>query len=67
MGLYCMNFRKNKGYDNEVLRKIFDIYLTFIQIGQSENLFKHVFAAVRAFINNFSTILFKGKYFLVLK
>jgi hypothetical protein len=63
MGLYCMNFRKNlliaEG-DNEVMKKIFDIYLTFMQIGQSEALFKHVFAALRAFINNYSSVLFQG-------
>lgn len=63
MGLYCMNFRKtlmNSDGENEVMKKIFDIYLSFIQIGQSESLFKHVFAALRAFINNYSMILFKG-------
>ncbi|KAG5877388.1 hypothetical protein JTB14_027999 [Gonioctena quinquepunctata] len=63
MGLYCMHFRKNlmsmEG-ENEVMKKLFDIYLTFIQIGQSETLFKHVFAALRSFINNFSLILFQG-------
>ncbi|CAH0557569.1 unnamed protein product [Brassicogethes aeneus] len=63
MGLYCMNFRKtlmNSDGENEVMKKIFDIYLSFIQIGQSESLFKHVFAALRAFINNFSLVLFQG-------
>ncbi|RZC34337.1 dedicator of cytokinesis protein 9 [Asbolus verrucosus] len=64
MGLYCMNFRKNllmSEGDNEIMKKIFDIYLTFMQIGQSEALFKHVFAALRAFINNYSSVLFQGK------
>ncbi|XP_028129258.2 dedicator of cytokinesis protein 9 [Diabrotica virgifera virgifera] len=62
MGLYCMHFRKKLLADceNEVLKKIFNIYLTFIQIGQSESLLKHVFAALRAFINNFSFVLFQG-------
>ncbi|KAL3282071.1 hypothetical protein HHI36_005270 [Cryptolaemus montrouzieri] len=63
MGLYSMNFRKSLMHmngDNEIMRKIFDIYLTFLQLGQSENLFKHVFAALRAFINNYSTVLFQG-------
>ncbi|KAJ8916213.1 hypothetical protein NQ315_016352 [Exocentrus adspersus] len=63
MGLYCMHFRKNllsADGENEVMKKIFDIYLSFIQIGQSERLFKHVFAALRAFINNYSSVLFQG-------
>lgn len=72
MGLYCLHFRKNllsaEG-ENEVMKKIFDLYLSFIQIGQSENLFKHVFAALRAFINNYSTVLFQGKniFYYVIK
>lgn len=63
MGLYCMNFRKNLlmgDGENPVMKKIFDIYLTFLQHGQSENLFKHVFAALRAYINNYSVVLFQG-------
>lgn len=64
MGLYCMHFRNNllmNEGDNATMKKIFDIYITFIQIGQSENLFKHVFAGMRAFINNYSIVLFKGE------
>nr|CAH7754240.1 unnamed protein product [Callosobruchus chinensis] len=63
MGLYCMHFRKNllnSDGENDIMKKMFDLYLTFIQIGQSENLFKHVFAALRAFINNYSVVLFQG-------
>lgn len=63
MGLYCMNFRKSllsSEGENAVMKKIFDVYLTFLQIGQSENLFKHIFAALRAFINNYSAVLFQG-------
>lgn len=58
-----MNFRKSllsSEGENPVMKKIFDIYLTFLQIGQSENLFKHIFAALRAFINNYSMVLFQG-------
>lgn len=64
MGLYCMHFRSNllmNEGDNATMKKIFDIYITFIQIGQSESLFKHVFAGMRAFINNYSIVLFKGE------
>ncbi|XP_045470639.1 dedicator of cytokinesis protein 9 isoform X1 [Harmonia axyridis] len=63
MGLYSMNFKKSlmdSNGDNELMRKFFDLYLTFLQLGQSENLFKHVFAALRAFVNNYSSVLFQG-------
>lgn len=67
LGLYCIHFRNNllqtEG-DNTIMKKVFDIYLSFIQIGQSEMLFKHVFAAIRAFINNYSVVLFKGNAIL---
>ncbi|KAK6623677.1 hypothetical protein RUM43_009529 [Polyplax serrata] len=63
LGLYCVHFKENLIYsqgDNAIMRKIFDIYLFFLQVGQSETLFRHVFAALRAFINNFSDALFEG-------
>lgn len=63
LGLYCLHFKDNlmdtEG-DNMVMKKLFDIYLSFLQVGQSETLFRHVFAALRAYINNFSVALFKG-------
>lgn len=64
LGLYCVHFKENLMYsqgDNAIMRKIFDIYLFFLQVGQSETLFRHVFAALRAFINNFSDTLFEGE------
>lgn len=64
LGLYCVHFKENLIYsqgDNAIMRKIFDIYLFFLQVGQSETLFRHVFAALRAFINNFSDALFEGE------
>ncbi|XP_076270905.1 dedicator of cytokinesis protein Ziz isoform X1 [Rhynchophorus ferrugineus] len=67
IGLYSMQFRKKLmagGGDSEVMKKIFDIFLTMIQLGQSEGLFKHVFAALRAFINNYSVVLFQGNAIL---
>lgn len=63
VGLYSMHFRtklmENEG-DNIIMRKLFDIYLTYLQAGQSENLLQHVFAALRAHINSYSIVLFKG-------
>ncbi|XP_069677061.1 dedicator of cytokinesis protein 9 isoform X1 [Periplaneta americana] len=63
LGLYCIHFKDNllaSEGDNVVMRKVFDIYLSFLQVGQSETLFRHVFAALRAYINNFSVALFQG-------
>lgn len=69
MGLYCMHFRNNLlngDGDNLTMKKIFDIYITFIQIGQSETVYKHVFASLRAFINNYSSLIFQGNHLLFL-
>lgn len=65
-----MNFRKNLligDGENAIMKKIFDIYLTLLQIGQSENLFRHIFASLRAYINNYSLVLFQGKLQFALK
>lgn len=44
-----------------VLPRLARVYLRFLQLGQSETLSKHVFAALRAFINNFAgAVLFRG-------
>ncbi|XP_012262836.2 dedicator of cytokinesis protein 9 isoform X6 [Athalia rosae] len=63
LGLYCIHFKDalvtGDGY-NPVMRKIFDIYLSFLQVGQSETLLRHVFAGFRAFLNNYSVALFQG-------
>lgn len=63
LGLYSVKFR-SKLTDNIVLSKLARIYLKFLQLGQSERLSRHVFAALRAFINNFSPALFKGNAIL---
>uniref|UniRef100_A0A669CYV0 Dedicator of cytokinesis 11 n=1 Tax=Oreochromis niloticus TaxID=8128 RepID=A0A669CYV0_ORENI len=46
---------------NALMKKVFDVYLTFLKVGQSEAALKHVFAALRAFINKFPSVLFKGR------
>jgi len=51
----------NEG-DNPVMQKFFNIYLSFLQVGQSETLLRHVFAGLRAFLNNYSVALFQGNY-----
>uniref|UniRef100_A0A8C5BJJ2 Dedicator of cytokinesis 11 n=1 Tax=Gadus morhua TaxID=8049 RepID=A0A8C5BJJ2_GADMO len=56
---------KNKLLDNDghnvLMKKVFDVYLTFLKVGQSEAALRHVFAALRAFINKFPVVLFKGR------
>lgn len=57
LGLYSLHLKEqllDKDGDNPLMRKIFDIYLSFLQVGQSEKMFKHLFAALRAFINKVS-------------
>lgn len=63
IGLYSIQFRDSM-LESLVLPKIARVYLRFLQLGQSETLFKHVFAALRAFINNFSQAIFKGNAML---
>ncbi|XP_077554523.1 dedicator of cytokinesis protein Ziz isoform X2 [Haemaphysalis longicornis] len=67
LGLYCGRFKEallfNDG-DNPTMRRLFDIYLSFLEVGQSENLLRHLFAALRAFINKFPIALFQGDAFL---
>ena len=46
--------------DNLLMKKMFAIYLSFLQLGQSENLLRHLFASFRCFVNKFPTVLFSG-------
>uniref|UniRef100_A0A665W9E6 Dedicator of cytokinesis 11 n=1 Tax=Echeneis naucrates TaxID=173247 RepID=A0A665W9E6_ECHNA len=46
---------------NPLMKKVFDVYLNFLKVGQSEAALRHVFAALRAFINKFPSVLFKGR------
>uniref|UniRef100_A0A3Q2Q471 Dedicator of cytokinesis 11 n=1 Tax=Fundulus heteroclitus TaxID=8078 RepID=A0A3Q2Q471_FUNHE len=46
---------------NPLMRKVFDVYLTFLKVGQSEAAIRHVFASLRGFINKFPCVLFKGR------
>ncbi|KRF81804.1 uncharacterized protein Dvir_GJ17604, isoform I [Drosophila virilis] len=63
LGLYVLQFRQLLA-ESLVLPKLARVYLRFLQLGQSERLSKHVFAALRAFINNYSMALFKGNAML---
>ncbi|XP_051923803.1 dedicator of cytokinesis protein 11 isoform X1 [Hippocampus zosterae] len=46
---------------NALMRKVFDVYLTFLKVSPSEAALRHVFAALRAFMNKFPAVLFKGR------
>uniref|UniRef100_A0A8C9VL72 Dedicator of cytokinesis 11 n=1 Tax=Scleropages formosus TaxID=113540 RepID=A0A8C9VL72_SCLFO len=46
---------------NPLMKKVFDVYLTFLKVGQSEAALKHVFASLRGFISKFPSALFKGR------
>lgn len=70
VGIFCLHFKEAlllEDGDNPLMRKVLDIYLSFLQIGQSESLSKHVFAALRAFINNFPLALYQGTIYFYLK
>jgi len=69
IGLYCTECRDQiiSADESPLTDKIFEIYLTFLQVGQSESILGHVFAALRAFVNNFPPILFHGDYILFKK
>ncbi|XP_061183678.1 dedicator of cytokinesis protein 9-like isoform X1 [Saccostrea echinata] len=61
--LYTQTFKRNlehKDGDNSLMRKVFSLYLNFLQTSQSESLQKHVFASWRSFIKKFQPVLFKG-------
>ncbi|XP_006571706.1 dedicator of cytokinesis protein 9 isoform X1 [Apis mellifera] len=67
LGLFCIHFKDvllATDGDNPIMQKVFNIYLSFLQVGQSETLLRHVFASFRAFLNNYSIILFQGNAIL---
>ncbi|XP_071453557.1 dedicator of cytokinesis protein 9 [Hetaerina americana] len=46
--------------DGPILQSVFGVHLSFLRVGQSETLLGHVFAALRAFADNFAPAIFKG-------
>ncbi|KAK3545989.1 hypothetical protein QTP70_019305, partial [Hemibagrus guttatus] len=64
LSLFTQSFKnqllESDGHNN-LMKKVFDIYLTFLRVGQSEVAIKHVFASLRAFISKFQVTLFKGR------
>ncbi|KAK6480503.1 dedicator of cytokinesis protein 11 isoform X1 [Huso huso] len=64
VSLFTQSFKTqlldNDGH-NPLMKKVFDIYLAFLKMGQSETALKHVFASLRAFSSKFSAAFFKGR------
>ncbi|XP_027025359.1 dedicator of cytokinesis protein 11 isoform X1 [Tachysurus fulvidraco] len=64
LSLFIQSFKnqllESDGHNN-LMKKVFDIYLTFLKVGQSEVALKHVFSSLRAFISKFQVTLFKGR------
>lgn len=60
---YCVHFKDalmaHNG-DNDIMEHVFSVHMTFLCIAQSTSVCGHVFASLRSFINNFSSVLFKG-------
>uniref|UniRef100_A0A8C7I9M6 Dedicator of cytokinesis 10 n=1 Tax=Oncorhynchus kisutch TaxID=8019 RepID=A0A8C7I9M6_ONCKI len=46
---------------NLLMKKVFDTFLLFFQINQSTSTLRHVFAALRLFIQKFPSAFFQGK------
>ncbi|XP_072180438.1 dedicator of cytokinesis protein 9-like [Diadema setosum] len=63
LGLYCTNFKAamdSADGNNPLMRKVIDIFISFLQTGQSEMTLKNVFSSLRLFLNRFPVPLFKG-------
>ncbi|XP_022797946.1 dedicator of cytokinesis protein 11-like [Stylophora pistillata] len=61
--LFCGHFKfhlEQEDGDNLLMKKVFDVLLSFLQIPQSEFMLRHVFASLRSYINKFPAALYKG-------
>ncbi|XP_030634557.1 dedicator of cytokinesis protein 10 [Chanos chanos] len=64
LGLFVHHHKKQLQQDegqNPLMKKVFDTYLLFFQINQSTTTLRHVFAALRLFIQKFPSVFFQGK------
>jgi len=46
--------------ENDTMDSVFSVLMSFLRISQSKTVSGHVYATLRSFINNFSSVLFKG-------
>lgn len=64
LGLFVQHHKKQLQHDegqNALMNKVFDTYLQFFQINQSTTTLRHVFTALRLFIQKFPSAFFQGK------
>ncbi|XP_028818872.1 dedicator of cytokinesis protein 10 isoform X2 [Denticeps clupeoides] len=64
LGLFVQHHKKQLQQDegqNLLMKKVFDTYLLFFQVNQSTTTLRHVFAALRIFIQKFPSAFFQGK------
>ncbi|XP_062844216.1 dedicator of cytokinesis protein 10 isoform X2 [Trichomycterus rosablanca] len=64
LGLFVHHHKKQLLQDdgqNSLMKKVFDTYMLFFQINQSTITLKHVFAALRLFIQKFPCVFFQSK------
>ncbi|XP_051718054.1 dedicator of cytokinesis protein 10 isoform X2 [Ctenopharyngodon idella] len=64
LDLFVHHHKKQLQHDegqNSLMKKVFDTYLLFFQINQSTTTLRHVFTALRLFIQKFPSTFFLGK------
>ncbi|KAG1934718.1 dedicator of cytokinesis protein [Pimephales promelas] len=64
LDLFVCHHKKQLQHDegqNSLMKKVFDTYLLFFQINQSTSTLRHVFTALRLFIQKFPSTFFQGK------
>ncbi|KAM4694823.1 dedicator of cytokinesis protein 10 [Discoglossus pictus] len=61
--LFNQSHQKLQPSDNQnvLMKKVFDTHLLFLQINQSAAALRHVFAALRMFVNKFPSAFFQGQ------
>ncbi|XP_018588078.1 dedicator of cytokinesis protein 10 isoform X3 [Scleropages formosus] len=64
LGLFVQHHRKQLQHEdgqNTLMKNVFNTYLLFFQINQSTTTLRHVFAALRLFIDKFPAAFFQGQ------
>ncbi|XP_055964489.1 dedicator of cytokinesis protein 9 isoform X18 [Sorex fumeus] len=64
LSLFTLAFKNQLLADhghNPLMKKVFDVYLCFLQKHQSEMALKHVFTALRSFIYKFPSTFYEGR------
>uniref|UniRef100_A0A8D2NGQ7 Dedicator of cytokinesis 9 n=1 Tax=Zonotrichia albicollis TaxID=44394 RepID=A0A8D2NGQ7_ZONAL len=61
LSLFTMNQLLTDHGHNPLMKKVFDVYLCFLQKNQSETALKNVFSALRALIYKFPSTFYEGR------